>query len=77
MKRKIVPGTVRYKLDNRYVYTSPTTYSYSTALMIAEEYYDGRKWVPYVPGLNNLSTIEERSDVHKVRHRKTGGNKGR
>lgn len=76
-RRKIVPGTVRYKRDYRWVYTSPTTYSYSTALMLAQEYYDGRKWVPYIPGLNNLETIGDRKHDHESRHRKTHHNKRR
>jgi hypothetical protein len=78
MKRRIVPGTLRYKIDGKFVYRSPGERSYSTALMLADSYYAGRKWVPYVPGLDNLSDIgKKKSHGHQVRHRKTGGNKSR
>lgn len=76
-RRKLVAGTVRYKVDSRYVYASPSTYRYSTALMIAQEYFDGRKWVPYIPGLNNLTTKEERERDDQIRDRKIAHHKRR
>ena len=68
--RRLVPGTVRYRGDHhRYVYAAPSEPRYGRDCMLATEYYDGRKWIPYVPGLDNLTTRQERSHVRKISHR--------
>lgn len=39
---------------------APTYYNYLRMCMLATEYYDGKRWLPYTPGLDNLTTKEER-----------------
>lgn len=48
----IVPGTVRFRVpgNRRYVYGYPGRRSYSATRDIAQEYYNGREWVRYIPG---------------------------
>lgn len=59
-RRKIVPGTVRFSGDGVTVEFAPTYYNYLRMCMLATEYYDGKRWLPYTPGLDNLTTKEER-----------------
>jgi hypothetical protein len=68
-RRRIVPGTLRYKIPDkaRYVYAKPDEgRRYRVLLLLAHEYFDGRKWVPFVPGLDNLTTMEERNRVRSI-----------
>lgn len=62
-RRKVrVRGALRYKREGRYVYALPGERSYSTVLMLAEYYFDGRKWRGYVPGLDNLISTTTQED---------------